>query len=158
MTRQHAIIAILALVSLITGCRSHKALAGGYPSEMVGTWKLLIRSGCDSYGVQSDTLVIRADGTFDQKVVTNDGRRLDLNMQHWQYYPSKDGGDVSLDERLEFFAPEIFGKRRGEAARTSEMLIVEYDGISPVIVLHPDSDCVYVKAEAPHSTSTSITK
>jgi hypothetical protein len=93
-------------------------------------------------------LVLRPDGTFDQTVISNDGKRMYATGQHWQYYPDKDRAHIWLDKRLEFFIPEAFGKQRGEGVLASEMLIVELEsGGEPVIVLNPDWDCVYAKVE-----------
>jgi hypothetical protein len=130
----------------LTGCRTHVALTGEHPPEMVGTWHLLIRSGCSEFGVISDTLILRADGTFDQHVVKKGGGRKDLTGQHWQYDAGKasDHGHIALDQRLEFFTPEISSAQAGDGAKTFEMLIVESTS-EPVIVLHPDSDCIYSK-------------
>ncbi len=147
MTKQAVLVTIFIFTGCFSGCCKHKALVGDHPTELVGKWQLLIRSSCDQYGLKSDTMVIRPDGTFDQAVATNDDHSISQNGQHWQYFPDKDRGDISLDKRLEFFTPEHFGTSLGEGHSASEMLIVDYDGVSPVIVLNPDSDCVYVKAE-----------
>lgn len=146
MTKR-TVFAILVLIGCFSGCRKHKALVGDHPPELVGKWQLLVRSSCDQYGLKSDTMVIRPDGTFDQTIATKDGHSISQNRQHWKYYPDKDRGDISLDKRLEFFTPEYFATRTDEGHAVSEMLIVDYDGVSPVIVLNPDSDCVYIKAE-----------
>jgi hypothetical protein len=136
----------LILAGALTGCRSHVARTGEHPPEMVGTWHLLIRSSCSEYGVTSDTLILRADGTFDQHVATKRGGRSDLTGQHWRYDEEKgeDHGHIALDQRLEFFTPEISSARAGEGTKTFEVLTVE-PGSEPVIVIHPDSDCVYSK-------------
>jgi hypothetical protein len=139
------LITILTLATVLAGCRRHHTLSGDHPPELIGTWQLLIRSSCADYGVKSDTWVLRADGTFDQHVVLNDGKRLDLATQHWRYEPSGDGGHIALDKRLEFFTPEHFGVQPGQGVGTFEMLIVDLDS-EPVIVLHPDSDCVYSRS------------
>jgi hypothetical protein len=138
------LITMLILGSLLVGCRRHPVLRGDHPTELTGTWQLLIRSSCSDYGVKSDILVLRADGTFDQHVTLNDGKRLDLAAQHWRYNPGSGGGHIALDKRLEFFAPEHFGKQVGEGVGTFEVLLVDLNS-EPVIVLHPDSDCVYKK-------------
>jgi hypothetical protein len=147
MAKQIVLVSILIFGGCLSGCRSRKALSGAHPAEFVGKWQLLIRSSCDQYSLRSDTMVIRSDGTFDQAVATKDGHSISQNGQHWQYFPDKDRGDISLEKRLEFFTPEHFGNKTDEGHAVSEMLIVDHGGASPVIVLNPDSDCVYVKAE-----------
>lgn len=147
MKKQTVLAAILVFIGCFSGCRKHKALSGDHPAEFVGKWQLLIRSSCNQYGLKSDTMVIRSDGTFDQTVATNDGHSISQNEQHWKYFPEKDRGDISLDKRLEFFSPEHFGSKIGEGYAVSEALVVDYNGVSPVIVLNPDSDCVYVRTE-----------
>jgi hypothetical protein len=147
MTKKTVLVTIFIFIGCFSGCRKHKALVGDHPTELVGKWQLLIRSSCDQYGLKSDTMVIRSDGTFDQTIATNDGHSVSQNEQHWQYFPDKDRGDISLDKRLEFFTPEHSATKTGAGHAVSEMLIVDYDGVSPVIVLHPDSDCVYVKTK-----------
>jgi hypothetical protein len=147
MTKQIVLVSIFIFGGCLSGCRKHKALSGAHPAELVGKWQLLIRSSCNQYGLKSDTMVIRSDGTFDQTVITKDDHSISQNEQRWQYFPDKDRRDISLEKRLEFFTPEHFGNRTDEGHAVSEMLIVDYGGASPLIVLNPDSDCVYVKAE-----------
>jgi hypothetical protein len=104
----------------------------------------LVRSSCQDYGVKSDILILHPDGTFDQHVVLNDGKQLDAAAQRWRYNADGNTCHVALDKRLEFFVPEHFGTSGGAGVPTLEVLLVE-DGSPPVIVLHPDSDCVYSK-------------
>jgi hypothetical protein len=88
--------------------------------------------------------MLHADGTFDQHVTLNDGKQINVASQRWQYTSNGTGGDISLDKRLEFFTPEHFGKRIGEGVGSFEVLPVEINS-KPVIVLNPDSDCIYEK-------------
>jgi C-terminal lipocalin-like domain len=138
------IITILILLSTLGGCRNHKILTGDHPKELVGTWQLLIRSSCNQYGIQSDTLILHPDGTFDQHVMSRDGRGTDATAQHWRYNADGNTEHIALDKRLEFFTPENSNTRKGNGVETFEVLLVE-SGLEPVIVLHPDSDCVYEK-------------
>jgi hypothetical protein len=70
--------------------------------------------------------------------------KINVASQRWQYTSNGTGGDISLDKRLEFFTPEHFGKRIGEGVGSFEVLPVEINS-KPVIVLNPDSDCIYEK-------------
>ena len=139
--RNPAVVSIFFLV-LSAGCTRNKLLVGEHPTELVGNWKLLVRSSCDKYGVMADTLLFYSDGRFDQHVSMNDGRKFDLSAQRWSYDASDGHGHISLDKRLEFFRPEFPASRN--AAGVFEDLLMEYRS-EPVIILNPDSDCVYVK-------------
>lgn len=141
MPRNTAVLSIFLSV-LGAGCERNKLLEGEHPSELVGNWQVLVRSSCDTYGVKADTLVLYADGRFDQHVAMNDGRNFDLSAQRWSYDASDGHGHISLDKRLEFFTPEHSASRN--AAGIFEDLLMEYKS-EPVIILNPDSDCVYVK-------------
>ena len=79
---------------------------------------------------------------FDQHVTLRDGKEFNLTAQQWRYSPERADGHIALDKRLEFFTPEHLGKSAGVGI--FEDLIVKYKS-EPVIVLHPDSDCVYAK-------------
>jgi hypothetical protein len=114
---------------------------------MIGAWQLLIRHSCDQFGVKSDTLALRSDGSFDQHVELANGTTMDLRSQSWHYNNDGTHGHISLDKRLEFFTPEMFGMRVGQGKQMSESLIVQLNPEEPVILLNPDSDCVYIKAQ-----------
>ncbi len=135
----------LVLLCAIVGCHHPRPLVGDNPQELVGTWQLLIRSSCKQYEVESDVLVLRPDGTFDQRVALRNGAKKENNDQHWSYSADGDHGHIILDKRLEFFTPEMFNSRIGEGTRIGENLILQINP-EPVILLHPDSDCVYVKS------------
>ena len=137
----------LALCALCSGCWRHTQIIGEHPRELVGTWKLSIRSSCSEYGLTSDNLILRLDGTFDQHVILKDGRRLDALMQRWRYEPGSDYAHLTLDKRLEFFTPEHFSTRMGEGVSTFEVLLVDVRS-EPTILLNPDSDCVYGKVRS----------
>ena len=145
MSRKLAVTLIWAL--LITGCRRVKPLQGVHPQEMIGTWQLLIRHSCDQYGVKSDTLVLRPDGSFDQHVALSDGKKMDMTAQSWDY--SSDGayGHIALNKRMEFFLPDVLGTHVGEGKQTFESLILQLNPDEPVILLNPDWDCVYANAQ-----------
>jgi hypothetical protein len=92
-------------------------------------------------------MVLRADGTFDQHITLIDGRKIDVSAQRWQY--NEEGGTrhIALDRRLEFFVPEHTHAAVGGGKSAFEVLLVEFDP-EPVILLHPDSDCLYTKTKA----------
>src|SRR6266852_1126244 len=104
MILRKAMVALVVLGTLVA-CRGHKKLVGEHPRELVGTWQLLIRSSCDEYGVKSDTLILNADGTFEQHVTSKDDKQINLTGQRWKYDAHGDAGDIELDQRLEWFAP-----------------------------------------------------
>jgi hypothetical protein len=137
------IILFVAVIGTLSSCRNHKSPTGDHPRELVGTWQLLIRSSCSEYGIKSDQLILRPDGTFDQHIIPNNGKRIDTKEQHWQYQSDGNTGHISLDKRVESFTPEYSGS---QGVGIFETLIVEFKS-EPVIVLHPDSDCVYSKTQ-----------
>src|SRR6266403_656152 len=139
------LVVMMAVVVTLSACRRDKILAGDHPIEFVGEWQLLIRSSCRDYGLTADKLVLKADGTFDQRVTMTNGKQLDVVDQHWQYDTADNVGHIALDKRLELFTPEHFAKEGGRAG-VFEVLVVEYKS-EPVIILNPDSDCVYVKSK-----------
>jgi hypothetical protein len=132
---------------LIMGCRHGKPLQGPHPPEMVGTWHLLIRHSCDQFGVKSDTLALHPDGSFDQHVVLANGKTIEMTAQSWDYGNDNTNGHIGLNKRMEFFLPDVLGTRVGEGKSTFESLIVQLNTEGPVILLNPDWDCVYVKAQ-----------
>jgi len=73
MLRNLVVVAIL--VGTLPTCRHLRALVGDHPPELLGKWRLLIRSSCEEYGLKADALMLHADGTFDQHVTLNDGKQ-----------------------------------------------------------------------------------
>jgi hypothetical protein len=127
---RYLVVLLAILIGLTSGCRRDKLLVGEHPSELVGTWRLLVRSSCSEYGLKTDTLVLYADGRFDQHVaMNNNGKKFDLSAQHWSYDSSDQHGHIALDKRLEFFAPEHSEGSIRESA-TFEDLLLEID-LSP---------------------------
>ena len=63
------------------------------PRTLIGTYLLVQPNGCRS-DIQESFLVIRGDGTYDQRVTLNDGRRESIESGRWQY-------DISA-QRIEF--------------------------------------------------------
>jgi len=101
---------------------------------LVGTFQLQIRSSCLDRGLLSDELVLHADGRLDQHTVFKSGKRYDASDQHWSYLP---GDSVSLQKWMDF-TDNPTGKPGGA------VLLVKL-GNPQLILVNPDSDCVYVK-------------
>ena len=96
---------------------------------------------CKGYHLKSDNLVLHADGTFDQFVLAQDGRRFDSRGQHWRFLPPN---SIELSKRRNFFTTQNYKDLVG--VPEFEVLIVKFDDPS-AILLHPDSDCFYTKQE-----------
>jgi len=137
-------LGVLVVLGILCSCRQQTVLVGDHPKELVGTWQLLVRSSCNQYGVKSDALTLHADGTFDQQVIFDDGKRVSASAQHWDYNADGSHGHIALDKRLEFFEPELTQAKKGGSAGMFEVLLVDFQ-YEPVILLNPDSDCVYGK-------------
>ena len=66
--------------------------------ELIGTYDLVIRDGCNSYyPIVSDAMVLHPDGTFDQHLVAKDGKAYDSHGQRWAYMEED---HISLDQRI----------------------------------------------------------
>jgi hypothetical protein len=98
-------------------------------------------SACKDYGLRSDTLVLRSDGTFDQYTVAQDGRQFETKGQHWKFTPPS---SIELDQRRNFFTAQRYKDLVGVSE--FESIIVEFSS-PPSIVFNPDSDCFYTKTE-----------
>jgi hypothetical protein len=139
----------------LVGCngRESSASAQERSRELQGTWELMIRHDCQDYPIRSDTLVLHPDGTFDQQTIMKDGRSLNSNGQRWAYM---DKNSISLNKRRAWdnaSDPEMprtsSGRSTGapvEGIPEFEVLIVQFES-PPVILINPDSDCLYVKAK-----------
>ena len=130
---------LLILFLFTCGC-NRQGVTGDHPRELVGTWDLLIRSDCSGYGLKSDTLSLRSDGTFDQRVTAVDGRHFDATGEHWKFVPDH---SIELAKRRDFFTSQNHDTLVGLAQE--EVLIVEF-GSPSVILLNPNSDCSYRKS------------
>ncbi|MGO9588415.1 MAG: hypothetical protein ACLP3K_00025 [Candidatus Acidiferrales bacterium] len=96
---------------------------------------------CKGYGLKSDNLILRPDGTFDQIVVANDGRRFEGDAQHWDFVAPD---SIQFDKRRNFFTDQNYKDLVG--VPEFESLIVKF-GSPPTILLDPGSDCFYTKTQ-----------
>ena len=96
---------------------------------------------CRGYGLKSDVLLLRPDGTFDQVVVANDGREFRQLGQRWEFEPPD---SVVFDRRRDFFTDQRYKELVGVPER--ESLIVKFES-PPTILINPDSDCLYTKTQ-----------
>jgi hypothetical protein len=108
----------------------------------------MIRSACPDYPIRSDTLFLHPDGTFDQQTIAKDGRQFASAGQHWAYMEKN---SISLDKRRDWDkhsdpAREIAKPDASQGIPELEVLIVQF-GSPPVILINPDSDCLYVKTK-----------
>jgi hypothetical protein len=121
--------------------------------ELQGTWEYMIRHDCQGIPIRSDTLTLHPDGTFDQETVTKDGRSINSVGQHWAYMEKN---HISLDKRRDWDnhsdpsiarrAPDRSNSNSSDGIAELEVLIVQF-GSPPVILVNPDSDCLYVKTK-----------
>jgi hypothetical protein len=119
------VMATLACKQTPTAEDAHRLLSGKY--------RLVVRHDCEQWGVDSDTLVLHADGRMEQHLKLRNGKSYDSVQAHWEYIPDH---SVSLDRRLVISDPQNAGMAQ------LQVLIVEFSD-PPVIVLNPDEDCFY---------------
>jgi hypothetical protein len=124
---------VLAVVLGATlGCRS-KPNSEEARKLLAGKWRLESRHDCNHWGIDSDILILHADGRMEQHLKLLNGKSYDSVQEHWEYIPDD---SISLDQRLTVTNPQYAG------IPESEVLIVEFSE-PPAIVLNPDQDCVY---------------
>jgi len=145
-------ITLVGLLVGITAC-NQKSNSTETRRLLPGTWELKIGHSCASYPIRSDTLILHSDGTFEQHSVTKDGKQIDSMGQHWAYL-----GDnkLSLDKRRDWDAhsdPALTGAHQVGVNSNDpngivelQVLIVQF-GSPSVILINPDSDCVYAKTK-----------
>jgi hypothetical protein len=139
MLRKVVAVNLVLLTLSCFGCKRRPALDPD--TALTGTWSMIFGSDCKDYGLKSDTLVLRPDGTLDQLVVAQDGRRFESVGQHWEFSaPSS----IQLNQRRNFFARQNYKELVG--VPEFEVLIVKFDS-PPTILIHPDSDCFYTKTK-----------
>src|SRR5579864_7309826 len=110
-------------------------------ATLSGHWTMVFGRECKDYGLKSDTLVLHADGTFDQVVIAQDGRHFDATGQHWKFLPPH---SIELNQRRNFFTTQNYKNLVG--VPEFESIIVEFSS-PPSIVFNPDSDCFYTKTQ-----------
>jgi hypothetical protein len=146
MLRKIILLCVVICVIDCSGCKK------GPPKDPIATlsgqWRMVFGSDCKDYGLQSDTLVLRSDGTFDQLVVAQDGRRFEATGQHWKFTPPN---SIELDRRRNFFTPQRYKDLVG--VPEFESIIAEFTS-TPSIVFNPDSDCFYAKTTNGNGAAT----
>jgi hypothetical protein len=100
---------------------------------LTGEWRLVVRSDCAHWGIDSDTLILHADGTMEQHLKLRNGKKYDSVQEHWEFLPDH---SISLDRRLTVTDPQNAGTPQ------LDVLIVEFSQ-PPVILLNPHQNCFY---------------
>jgi len=100
---------------------------------LTGNWRLVVKSDCAPWGVDSDTLILHSDGRMEQHLKLLSGKTYDSAHERWEYLPDH---SVSLDRRLTVTDPQHAGTPQ------LEVLIVEFSQ-PPVILLNPHQNCFY---------------
>jgi len=100
---------------------------------LVGKWRLVVKSDCEKWGVESDTLVLHSDGRMEQHLNLLNGKKYDSMQGHWEYLPDH---SISLDRRLTVSDPQSAGVPQ------LQVLILEFTD-PPAIVLNPSENCFY---------------
>lgn len=137
-----------------TSCHEQQVSPEIRSKELVGTYDLAIRDGCNSYyPIRSDTLVLHPDGTFDQQLIAKDGRVYDSKGQRWAYMEED---HISLDQRIRWDdRPDTTARNDTketqnpldvEKVSQGEVLIVHF-GSTPEILIDTQGNCVYAKTE-----------
>ena len=144
---------LLLLGLYAVSCNKRQESPESRSAQLAGTWKLLMRHSCENYPIRSDTLVLHPDGTFDQHTGAKDGTLLDSFGQHWAYM---ERNAISLDKRRDWdphVDPSLKGSKSTRLSSNDpagitelQVLIVQF-GSPPVILISPNSDCVYVKTK-----------
>ena len=144
--------AISILLPLL-GCNRSEPNGQERSVELQGTWEYMIRDDCQGIPIRSDTLNLHPDGTFDQQTITKDGHSIKSVGQHWAYM---ENNHISLNKRRDWDnqsdpsiarpAPDASNSNSPEGVAGLEVLIVQF-GSPPVILVNPDSNCLYVKTK-----------
>jgi len=100
---------------------------------LTGKWRLVVKSDCAHWGVDSDTLFLHSDGRMEQHLKLLNGKKYDSAQERWEYLPDH---SISLDRRLIVSDPQYAGIPQ------LEVLIVEFSQ-PPVILLNPHQNCFY---------------
>jgi len=153
MRKLHVSILAISILLALLSCNRAEPTAQERSVEPQGTWEYMIRNDCQGIPIRSDTLYLHPDGTFDQQTIANDGRSIKSAGQHWAYMEKN---HISLDKRRDWNnhsdpsiarpAPDTSNSNSPEGIAELEVLIVQF-GSTPVILVNPDSDCLYVKTK-----------
>ncbi|MBI2682458.1 MAG: hypothetical protein HYX26_04450 [Acidobacteriales bacterium] len=105
--------------------------------DLVGEWRLVIGSDCRERQFALESLVLSENGSMTQRMKTNAGVINEFSDENWKYLGEN---IVVLEGRRDFS-----GVRGESYKRGGEVLDLVSD--PPTILLSPDSDCMYVKAQ-----------
>lgn len=122
----------LALLLGTTSCRRTPNPAEGH-KLLTGKWRLVVKSDCAHWGIDSDTLILHPDGRMEQHLKLLNGKKYDSAQERWEYLPDH---SISLDRRVTATDPQYAGIPQ------LEVLIVEFSQ-PPVILLNPHQNCFY---------------
>lgn len=100
---------------------------------LAGKWRLVVRSDCEHWGVERDTLILHSDGRMEQHLALLNGKKYDSTQEHWEYLPDH---SISLDRRLTVSDPQNAGVPQ------LQVLILNFSN-PPSIVLNPSENCFY---------------
>jgi hypothetical protein len=114
------------------GCRSRLS-SDQAKQRLVGRYVLAVGHDCVSSGVRSSTLVLRRDGTYDQRIEFTSSEVADQIGQAWSY-----DGRVHLSN----FRLPVTGGLQKHTPTTEASLRVELSH-PVVILLDASSDCFY---------------
>jgi len=123
---------MMVLLFGTTSCRKTPNPAEAH-RLLVGKWRLVVKSDCTHWGVDSDTLILHSDGRMEQHLKLLNGKKYDSAQERWEYFPDH---SISLDRRL------IVSDLQNAGIPESEVLILEF-GDPPAILLNPDENCFY---------------
>jgi hypothetical protein len=98
---------------------------------LTGKWQLVVKSDCAHWDIDSDTLILHADGRMQQHLKLLNGKEYDSAQERWEYLADR---SISLDRRLTVTNPQYAGVPQ------LEVLIVEFNQ-PPVILLNPHQNC-----------------
>jgi hypothetical protein len=139
MLRKVKALSLIVCVIPCCGCDRKPNLDRNF--ELPGRWTMVFGDDCNAYGIRSDTLVLRSDGTFDQFIVAQDGRRFDATGQRGKFSVPN---SIELNERRNFSTSQRYKKL--VSIPEFEVLLVKFDS-PPATLVHPDSDCFYTRAK-----------
>ena len=136
MSLRKTVGAVPLVISICLGCNRPVNEAEAR-RELSGRWLLHTERDCTYGPVESDELLLHEDGRLEQHLKLKDGRVFDSTDGHWSFIPKT---NVGLESRWDFRSDVK------DPIKRSESLIVEF-GKEPAVVIDPDSNCFYLKAQ-----------
>ncbi len=125
-------VSSIALLFSTASCRKTPNPAEAH-KLLTGKWRLVVKTDYVHWGIDSDTLILHADGRMEQHLELLTGKKYDSVQERWEYLPDR---SISLDRRLTVTDPQYAGVPQ------LEVLIVEFNQ-PPVILLNPHQNCFY---------------